>query len=153
HAASDYPSAQSLQGLHSAWPADGWWKAYGDPQLDSLVGEGIAGSPDLAAAVARVRTAQRLAQQAGAAVRPSLDATACVDYQNQSQNLAGTHGHVPGGWHATGTMGLSLNFDLDLFGKNRAALRGAKKDAEAARFDFDEARLLLTSEIASTYAD
>src|SRR5262249_24656707 len=118
-----------------------------------LVGEGIAGSPNLAAAVARFRTAQGLAQQAGAALLPSIDATASVDYQNQSQNLAGTHGHVPDGWHATGTMGLSLNFDLDLFGKNRAALRAAKKDAEAARFDLDEARLLLTSGIASTYAD
>jgi NodT family efflux transporter outer membrane factor (OMF) lipoprotein len=152
-AASDYASAQSLSGAQSAWPADGWWKAYNDAQLDRLIGEGLTGSPDLAAAVARFRTAQGLAQQAGSALLPSLDATASVDYQNQSQNASPPGMPVPTGWHATGTTGLSLNFDLDLFGKNRAALRAAKKDAEAARFDTDEARLILTTGIASTYAN
>jgi NodT family efflux transporter outer membrane factor (OMF) lipoprotein len=152
-AASDYASTQSLRGAQSAWPADGWWKAYNDAQLERLIGEGLAGSPDLAAAAARFRTAQGLAQQAGAALLPSLDATASVDYQNQSQNIAVAPAQIPTGWHATGTTGLSLNFDLDLFGKNRAALRAAKKDAEAARYDTDEARLVLTTGIASTYAD
>jgi NodT family efflux transporter outer membrane factor (OMF) lipoprotein len=149
-AASDYASAQSLSGSPSAWPADGWWKAYGDAQLDRLVAEGLTGSPDLAAAAARFRTAQGLAQQAGAALLPSVDAAASVDYQNQSGNLAG---HAPGGWDATGTAALSLDLDLDLFGKNRAALRAANKDAAAARFDTEEARLLLTTGIGSTYAD
>jgi len=153
HAASDYASAQSLSGNQSAWPSDGWWKVYGDSQLDHLIGEGLAGSPDLAAASARFRTAQGLAQQAGAALLPSVDGVASVDYQNQSQNVAGPNGHVPTGWHATGTAGLSFNFDLDLFGKNRAALRAANKDADAARFEADEARLLLTTGIGSTYAD
>src|SRR5690348_5836422 len=148
--ASDYASARSLAGAQSAWPADGWWKAYGDAQLDSLVAEGVAGSPDLAAAAARFRTAQGLAQQAGAALLPSVDAAASVDYQNQSQNLGG---HVQGGWHATGTAALSFNLDLDLFGKNRAAMRAARKDAEAAQLDVAEARLLLTTGTASAYAD
>ena len=152
-AAADFASAQSLSGTQSAWPADGWWKDYGDPQLDDLMAEGVAGSPSLAAAVARFRTAQGLAQQAGAALLPGLDGAASLDYQNQSQNIAGRNGRVPAGWHATGTVGLSLNFDLDLFGKNRAALRAANKDADAARFEMDEARLLLTTGIASTYAD
>ena len=152
-AAANFASTQSLAGARSPWPADGWWKAYSDPQLDRLIGEGIVGSPDLAAAAARFRTAQGLAQQAGSALLPSLDAGASVDYQNQSQNIAGKGGQVPGGWNATGTAALSLNFDLDLFGKNRAALRAARKDADAARFGFDESRLLLTTGIASIYSD
>ena len=153
HAASDYASTQSLTGSQSDWPADGWWKRYSDPQLDRLISEGLSGSPDLAAASARFRTAQGFAQQAGAALLPSIDASASVDYQNQSQNVAGAHVHVPEGWHATGTTGLSFNLDLDLFGRNRAALRAARKDADAARFEMEEARLLLTTGIASTYAD
>jgi NodT family efflux transporter outer membrane factor (OMF) lipoprotein len=151
-AASTYASAQSLSGEASAWPADGWWKAYNDPQLDALIGEGLAGSPDLAAATARFHTAQGLAQQAGAALLPSVDAAASVDEQKVSRNTAAGH-LAPSGWNATGTGALSFNLDLDLFGKNRAALRAAKKDAQAARFDVDEARLLLTTGIASSYAD
>ena len=126
-AAGDYASTRSLSGADSAWPSDGWWTGYGDAQLDGLMAQGVAGSPDLAAAVARFRTAQGLAQQAGAALLPSLDASASVDYENQSQNIGGPGVRVPGGWHATGTAGLSLNFDLDLFGKNRAALRAANR--------------------------
>ena len=57
------------------------------------------------------------------------------------------------GFKDVGNAGLSFNFDLDLWGKNRAALRAAKKDADAARYDAQEARLLLTTGIASTYAD
>lgn len=153
HATGDYASTQSLSGSQSEWPGDGWWKRYSDQQLDQLVSEGLSGSPDLAAASARFHAAQGFAQQAGAALLPSIDASASVDYQNQSQNIAGAHVHAPEGWHATGTTGLSFSLDLDLFGKNRAALRAARKDADAARFEMDEARLLLTTGIASTYAD
>ena len=152
-AASDYASTQSFAGADSRWPSETWWKKYSDSQLDALIGEGISGSPDLAAAAARFRTAQGFARQAGAALLPSLDATSSVDYQKQSQNVAGRGVPVPTGWNATGTAAVSLNFDLDLFGKNRAALRAARKDAEGARFEVEESRLLLTTGIASAYAD
>ena len=151
HASSDYASAKSLPSATGTWPVDGWWQSYGDAQLNALVDESIAGSPSLAAALARFHAAQGYAQAAGAALLPTIDAIAAVDYQNQSQNLGGPK--VPTGWHATGTVGLALNLDLDLWGKNRAALRAAKKDAEAARFEADEARLVLTTGMASTYAD
>ncbi|HEX3423671.1 MAG TPA: efflux transporter outer membrane subunit [Sphingomicrobium sp.] len=153
HSPSDYAATRSLRGETSEWPVEEWWAAYRDPQLDRLIGEGIAGSPDLAAAVARFHSAQGSAQQAGAALLPTLDATGSVSFQNQSQNIDGPNAEVPGGWHTPGTAALSINLDLDLFGKNRAALREARKNSEAARFDVEEARLLLTTGIASTYSD
>lgn len=150
HSAGDYASSKSLGGSASQWPADGWWKSYGDAQLAQLIDEGIAGSPDLAAAAARVRTAQGLAQAAGAKLLPSLDANASVTTLNPSNNLGFP---VWNGFKEIGNAGLTLNFDLDLWGKNRAALRAAKKDTEAARFEAEEARLILTTGIASSYAD
>ena len=150
HAASDYASSASLSGAQAAWPSDGWWRRYGDAQLDQLIGEGLAGSPDLAAAAARFRRAQGLAQQAGAALLPSIDATASATEQKQSRN---TGLPVRGGWRDSGVVALGFSFDLDLWGKNRAALRAANKDAQAARFDADEARLVLTTGIAATYSD
>ena len=42
------------------WPADAWWRAYGDPQLDALMAEALAGSPTLAVAEARIRKAMAL---------------------------------------------------------------------------------------------
>jgi NodT family efflux transporter outer membrane factor (OMF) lipoprotein len=150
HAAGDYASSVSLSGSLAEWPGDGWWKHYSDAQLDRLITEGLAGSPDLAAAAARFRRAQGLAQAAGAKLLPSLDANASVSEANPSNNLG-----LPiwNGFKETGNAGLSLNFDLDLWGKNRAALRAAKKDADGARYDAQEARLMLATGIASTYAD
>ena len=150
HAAGDYASSKSLAGNATQWPGDGWWKSYGDAQLDQLIGEGLAGSPDLAAAAARVRTAQGLAQAAGAKLLPSIDANASVTTLNPSNNLGFP---VWSGFKTIGNASVTLNFDLDLWGKNRAALRAAKKDTEAARFEAEEARLTLTTGIASTYAD
>jgi NodT family efflux transporter outer membrane factor (OMF) lipoprotein len=150
HAASDYASAASLAGTQSAWPADGWWRRYNDAQLDRLMDEAVSGSPDLAAAAARFRRAQGLAQQAGAALLPTIDASASATEQKQSRN---TGLPVQSGWHDTGTLTVGLSFDLDLWGKNRAALRAARKDAEAALYDEQEARLALTTGIAATYAD
>src|SRR2546430_16225394 len=49
----------------AAWPADLWWQAYGDPQLDALIAEALAGSPSLAIAQARLRAAQAQALAAG----------------------------------------------------------------------------------------
>ena len=149
HAAADYASSRSLAGNSAEWPGDGWWKHYSDAQLDQLISEGLSDSPDLAAAAARFRRAQGLAQAAGAKLLPTIDANASVSETNPSNNLG-----VPGsGFNELGNVGLSFNFDLDLWGKNRAALRGAKKDADAARYDAQEARLMLTTGIASAYAD
>lgn len=150
HAASDYAASQSLALTASAWPADGWWRRYGDAQLDQLMTEGLAGSPDLAAAAARFRRAQGLAQAAGSALLPSVNATASATEQNPSQNNGLP---VPSGWYSSGSVAGGFSLDLDLFGKNRAALRAAKKDAEAAEYDSEEAKLALTTSIASAYAD
>jgi NodT family efflux transporter outer membrane factor (OMF) lipoprotein len=149
-AAGDYASSKSIAGSLVAWPAEGWWKHYSDPQLDQLISEGLIDSPDLAAAAARFRRAQGLAKAAGAKLLPTIDANASVTELNPSNKLGLP---VWDGFKEVGNAGLSLNFDLDLWGKNRAALRAAKKDADAARYDAQEARLLLTTGIASTYAD
>ncbi|MBL7372675.1 multidrug transporter, partial [Escherichia coli] len=55
-AATSYAAEQSLGAQANAanWPASDWWSAYGDSQLSGLIAEGLAGSPDLAAAAARL---------------------------------------------------------------------------------------------------
>jgi NodT family efflux transporter outer membrane factor (OMF) lipoprotein len=60
---------------------------------------------------------------------------------------------IPNGWNSSGSAGLSFSLDLDLWGKNRAALRAANADADAVHFELDETELALTTGIASTYAD
>jgi NodT family efflux transporter outer membrane factor (OMF) lipoprotein len=151
--ASDFASSASLASARSAWPADGWWKRYGDAQLDRLIDEALAGSPDLQAAAARMRTAEGFAQRASAALKPTIDAFAQPELAKQSQNQAMPAAAIPNGWNDSGSVGLSFSLDLDLWGKNRAAARASNSDADAAKFELDEARLALTTGVAATYAD
>jgi len=152
-------AAQALApaaGVQGQWPGEGWWKAYGDPQLDALIAEGLAGSPDVAAAVARFDKAAALARVAGAARLPRIDAEAGVSEQKQSLNMGfpdAFKAFLPQGWNDGGQIAASLGFDLDLWGKNRAAYAAATSQTRAAALDARQARLVLAAGIASAYAD
>ncbi|WP_242129378.1 efflux transporter outer membrane subunit [Sphingobium sp. Sx8-8] len=144
---------QSLQAANADWPSEGWWKIYGDPQLDALIEEGLKGSPDVAAAVARFRQASAAAQQAGAPLLPSVDLNARGGATKSSYNMGMPKEFVPKGWLGTGQVALDFGFDLDLWGRNRAALAAATSDAQAAEIDARQARLALATGVADAYAD
>jgi len=150
-------AAQSLPGTAGAqWPGEGWWQAYGDPQLDALIAEGLANSPDVAAAAARFAKAGGLARQAGAARLPRLDGRGGVSLEKQSLNMGfppAFQAFLPQGWNDAGQVAASLGFDLDLWGRNRAAYAAATSDLRAAALDAQAARLMIAAGIASAYAD
>jgi NodT family efflux transporter outer membrane factor (OMF) lipoprotein len=84
---------------------------------------------------------------------PSIDAFASSEFKkvdSKDLNALGIDGDKV---LSTGSAGLSFSFDLDLWGKNRAALAAATSDAEAAGYELAQARLALTTGIASTFAD
>ena len=152
-AAESLESAASIADANGARPVEGWWQGFGDAQLDTLIAEGLKGSPDIATAAARVRAAEGIAQQAGAALLPRVGAEGSVGGTQQSKNLGIPPQFVPDGIQDTGHVAATFSFDLDLWGKNRAALAAATSEAEAARVDEAQARLMLTTGIASAYAD
>ncbi len=148
---------QSLQGLpDAAWPGDGWWKELGDAQLAGLIEEGLAHSPDVAAAQARLRRAEGFARVAGAPLWPSANAQGAVSEEKLSYNTypdGFPKSFLPQGWNDTGQLAASLNWDIDLWGRNRAAFAAARSERAAAAIDAQQARLLLASAIAVAYAD
>ncbi len=155
--AGSVAASQSLPGSSQGeWPADDWWQAYGDPQLDALVTEGLANSPDIAAAVARLRKAEALAQQADAALLPTLDAKGTAGFTKQSYNIGYPPEFVallPHGWKSEAEADVTLGFDPDLWGKNRAALAAATSERQAAAVEAHEATLMLATSITQAYAD
>lgn len=153
NAPARYLSTASLAAPAAEWPNDRWWTAYGDKQLNSLVDEALASSPDLAAAAARLAKAQAVRAQARAATLPSLEANGSYDSVKQSYNNGIPAAFVTKGYNDSGRATLDFAWELDFFGKNRAALAEATSDAEAAKADAAEARLILSTNIASAYAD
>lgn len=151
--AESIAAAASLSADAGEWPADRWWQGYGDAQLDTLMREAVAGSPDLRMAWARLRQADAYARQAGAALLPQIDATNSVGLVQQSENNGVPAQFVPDGWEDSAKTGIGFSLDLDLWGKNRATLAAAKADALATQYEVQEAQLTLTAAIASSYAE
>jgi NodT family efflux transporter outer membrane factor (OMF) lipoprotein len=138
---------------HADWPAPEWWRTLGDAQLAALIEEGLAHSPTLAMADARLRAARGMAQASGAALLPQVSASASAAEAKQSYNNGIPPAFVPQGWNDVGSASLSVSYELDFFGRNRAALRAATSDAQAAGFEASAARLAIATGIAEAYAD
>ena len=151
--AESYAAAQSLAAPASAWPADSWWTSYGDAQLTSLIEEGLAGSPSMVAAQARVRRADALRAQAGAALQPQVGGQGQLNAAVVDLGSLAPEGGGPSGLTTAGFGLLRAGYDFDLWGRHRSALAAATSEAQATRADAAQARLVLSTAIASAYAD
>jgi NodT family efflux transporter outer membrane factor (OMF) lipoprotein len=133
-----------------AWPRDDWWQRYGDPQLDQLVTEGLAGSPTLAAARARIARAEAAAGVARAALLPQVSGNGAANYQKYSENYIFPP-PLGGSWQTDVRATLDFSFEFDFWNKNGAALSAALSQAQGAAADAEAARLALTTGIARAY--
>jgi NodT family efflux transporter outer membrane factor (OMF) lipoprotein len=149
-------TTRSFTAAESPWPANDWWKAYGDQELDTLIDEALAGAPDLRIAEARLKEAEAAAQQAGAALYPDVTGEAAVQPTRQTLNQGFPEAFkplLPRGWHSASRAAVNLDYTLDFFGKNHAALAAATSEAQAAKVDEAAARIELSTSVASAYAD
>lgn len=136
----------------AVWPSDGWWKAYGDGQLTRLIEDGLVGAADMRQAEARLAAAAASERGAAGALLPSIGAEGKVDRERQSYRYLIAEQVVPKGWNDAGIGTLAFNWELDFWGKNRAALAAATSSAEAAAAEAAGARLAVSTAIAETYA-
>jgi len=139
--------SQSLVGAGieaGAWPAQNWWTRFGDSQLDQLMAEGLAGSPNLRVALARARQASALAAAAASARSPRVDSSLSATRERFPANAL-IPPPVGGTWGTFDQLQASLSWDVDLWGKNRAAYEAAVGQARATAVDAQAARLALSS--------
>ena len=135
------------------WPAAEWWQAWGDPQLNALVAEALAGNPDIALAQSRVAAADAAAQQSRAGLLPSLSVNANAGGTQLSRNLGIPPQFVPAGVLESGLINLQAGWNFDLWGQGRAQLRAARREADAVAVEQAQAQLLLAASVAAAYAD
>jgi outer membrane protein, multidrug efflux system len=135
-------------------PDAGWVAELGGETLAALVAEALAGNQDLAAAAARLEAAAAQAVIAGADRRPAADAA--FDAARRRQNFLGFP--IPGAEDrvlstTTTTLGLGLRFswEVDLWGRVRAAESAALARVEASAADLAAARLSLAGQVARAW--
>src|ERR1700723_166845 len=122
--AASYASAQSFAAPAAPWPADGWWRAYGDAQLSSLIETALQGTPSLAQAEARMRQAQATASQTRSSYWPSLELDANGGEVKESLNQGFPPQfaqYLPRGYNSTAYVAPKFDYEIDFWGKNRSA--------------------------------
>jgi NodT family efflux transporter outer membrane factor (OMF) lipoprotein len=150
---AQYQSSSSLSAPAVAWPDEQWWQRYGDRQLDTLIQEGLANSPDMAVAAARLHAAESSRQVSNAALYPQISANGSITEQKQSYNYLTPRSMTPDGWQDYGRATIDFSWEIDFWGKNRAALAAATSELQASQAELAQARLTLASSIASDYAE
>ncbi|WP_238303207.1 efflux transporter outer membrane subunit [Sphingomonas phyllosphaerae] len=132
-------------------PPGQWWQIFGDPELDALAARIEQGSPSLAAAVARYDQASAQVRRTRADLLPQVGVGADAGRQRVSAGRPLGAGRAV--IYSDLSVGASLSYELDLFGRIRNNVRATQADAEASSADVAAVRLALQAQLASTYFD
>ncbi|OZI21354.1 RND transporter [Bordetella genomosp. 9] len=136
-------------------PLDRWWEGFDDPQLVGIVQRALDQNLELAAALARVDQARASAQAAGAALLPTLDATASATALRQSlQSPLGTLARGLPGYDRNQreyTAGAAATWEIDLAGGLRRNAAAARAEAQAAEAGQIGTRVTVAADAADAY--
>jgi len=139
-----------LTGAEAPPIAADWWTALGDPQLDTVMSDALAGSPTLAAAMARIRRADAALaeQQSGLAPQIGADASGQVERLSGKSTVPPPYG---GTVRFLGSAQANLSWSLDLAGRQKSLIAAASHLHDAAALDAAAARETLVGSVAQAY--
>jgi multidrug efflux system outer membrane protein len=156
----DVPEAYRAtpQTAAAAWPSAAWWQGFHSPDLNTLIEEAQAQNFDIAAAIARVRQADAQVRIAGAPLLPTISGSASASWQHEGINtgttLVSNNGRIGSNssfdFHSY-SAGLSASYELDFWGRNRAARQSAVASSMFSRFDQQTVALTVVTDVANTW--
>jgi NodT family efflux transporter outer membrane factor (OMF) lipoprotein len=143
-----------------------WWVSFNDSLLTELIKKSEFGNLDLQAAVGRVAEARAIRGVAKGGYWPDIVLGGAYSYQKLSENgLQGAQVAPPddgSGGGATSlladpfdswTAGLSLSWEIDLFGRIRRTVEAADAQLQASVEDYRDVLVTLYAEVGSAYVD
>ena len=133
------PAQWTAAGAGAGEAADNWLASFSDDQLTAAVAEAIAHNADLRVGAARVEQALLHAKLAGAKLWPSVDVLA-----RGGGKLSGDGSGLQGGV-------LSVNWELDLWGRVRYGRAASAAQAASAQADFEYARQSIAALVARSW--
>jgi len=141
----------------AALPKLDWWRGFHSAELTTLMEQAQVGNFDIAAAVARIMQADAQARITGAALLPTVNLDGSAQHSRSSTNTgsggSGVSGASGGGSPERNLFSTTLNasYEIDFWGKNRAALLAAEQTAVASRYDREVVALTTLVSVANAY--
>lgn len=134
-------------------PKGPWWYRFKDAQLTGLIEKALNENATLAIAAARLQQARATVEVVGAAQYPQLAASLREQRIHISANRPLTNYAAPN-FRTTQPdhqVQLVASYELDFFGRIRSAVDGALAASEQSAADLENARLLVTADLATAY--
>jgi outer membrane protein, multidrug efflux system len=157
--AADVPPAwQPAAPWHEALPSDtalkgNWWELFQDPDLNPLVEQALTSNQNLRVAAARLEQAHDQVTIARSALFPAVDLSSSAVRSKNSANRPLAAYSVPNASTVQNDfrIGPAVNYELDLFGRVRREVEGARATAQQAEADFENTRLVLMAALVTDY--
>ncbi|BAN25198.1 efflux transporter outer membrane subunit [Caballeronia insecticola] len=133
--------------------APDWWQSFDDATLNTLETQALAQNQTLAAASAHYEQARATLAQTSSFALPEIDLGANASRSRISKNRPVNNYNTPNATTVQNDLKLAptVSYDVDLFGRIRREVQGAQASAEQSRDDLANARLVLTTDLASAY--
>ncbi|MBB6462050.1 efflux transporter outer membrane subunit [Flammeovirga kamogawensis] len=122
----------------------GWWVLVKDPTLDSLIATGLRNNQDVKVAMQRIIEAEKLARIQKVSARPMFGYNGNYSYGNYS-------GFVGPNANNNYFGGASLNWEIDLWGKNRRLTEAAQANYLGSVYGARALQITLISQITTAY--
>ncbi|MDJ0784263.1 MAG: efflux transporter outer membrane subunit [Desulfosarcinaceae bacterium] len=140
------PESYSLYEGGAATP-EHWWRTFASTELDGLVDTALAENLGLAAAWARLEQAGALARQSAADLWPQVDAEAGAGVSRRQTDNRGTRDSEDY------SLGLISSYEVDLWGRLRAARTADLLEATASREDLYTAAMSVAASVVERWAE
>ena len=129
-----------------------WWRLYQDPKLDALVEKALSHNTDLRMALANLEKSEAADQAIEGQKKPTIS----TDFAPGFGHASGIQYLAPGYVPPSTTQyeaGVSLSYQLDLFGRIQRAIEASHDDTQAAQAALDLVRVNVAAGTARAYAD
>ena len=143
------PVATTSAETKASAPQNNWWSNFKDPILDSLIYLGQNNNLDLAQAMRRIEVARYAIDEAKSGYYPQLNATLGWDRERSSAYTTRKKG-APMTSSAL-SLGVSMSWEVDLFGRVQAKIKEQQGAFRASRQDYDWMCVTISAEIVSAY--
>ena len=127
---------------------DLWWKEFHDENLNVLVESALEKNTNLRIAYLNLQKAKASLGVAEADLLPRVNLN--VSY-TKAKTSGETYTKQPQTRYRSSSINLGLNYEIDLWGRVRNSVLAANENLNASKFDYDSARLSLSSSVAKSY--
>jgi multidrug efflux system outer membrane protein len=128
-----------------------WWRVFGDGKLNSLMSELEGGNFDLRAADARRNQAYALLGIDRSRLAPEVLSSGSATRNRGSESDRGGGFAGMETYYSPYRVGMSLSYEIDLWGRVRRLIEAGQANTEAAEASVDQLKLSLQAQLARSY--